>query len=374
MKIKQVKISLAITLLIILATLGSSSVVNGNVNNMGCSSGTPRDKHQQPFSCDSIWNMPIGANARYVPANIKPAEFISGDVDFYIVTTESDSLVPWYNPDSWLKGRCSSLSKGRNGYLYVPQDLIVPDATETETPNNSAAFLQPDGQTLIQMSPLARCETGGIVFGYVTPSYSHYHENIYGPGITGGHAGSGLSSIGGTVRLGELLPSDKALRHALKLEVYANKYLYNQPPGYRWPAVRADLYAYNDYYDQGKMQYGGSNPALVMGSLLAIAPQVTEESLKLETVPGRKLFFALQNYGGYIVDDTLWDNHAIAIENGAMEEFESKYGYSFNTNSGAFFNDVNKLFQALQIVDNNTPENIGGGGKPRQPLTTAIAN
>lgn len=373
MNAKQLKISLTIIFFTFVLTLGCSSPINSQASNNICSLGTPRDKHQQPFSCDSIWNMPIGTNAKYVPANIKPAGYISGDVDYYIVTTEADPFVPWYNPDSWLKGRCSNTGKGRNDYLHVPQDLIVPDATPEKTPNNSAAFLQPDGKTLIQMSPLTRCQPGGAVFGYVAPSYPHYHENIYGQGITGGHAGSGLSSIGGTVRMGELV-TDKPIRHALKLELYANQYLYNQPPGFRWPAVRADIYAYNDYYDEGKMQYGGTNPALVMGSLLAIPPQVNLASLNLQTVPGRKLFFTLQNYGGYIVDDTLWDNHAIAIEDGAMAEFAAKYQYSFDTDAGAWFNDINKLFQALQIVDNNHAENIGGGGKPLQPFATRIGN
>lgn len=370
---KIIKKQFVVTLVIISILVFWSSTANSNNLNHSCRDGSPRDKHQQPFSCDSIWNMPIGTNAKYVPANIGAAGFTSGDIDYYIVTRKEDPLVPWYNPNSWLKGRCSNLGKGRNGYIHVPQDLIVPDAGKVETPNNSAAFLQPDGQTLIQMSPLARCERGGTVFGYATPGYSHYHENIYGPGITGGHAGSGLSSIGGTVRLGELI-SPESIHHALKLELYAHQYLYHQPPGYRWPAVKADIYAYNDYFNEGKMQYGGSNSALVMGSLLAIPPEVTEASLKLETFPAQKLFFALQNYGGYIVDDTLWDAHAIAIENGVREEFEAKYQYSFNGDSGAFFNDINKLFQALQIVDNNNPENIGGGGKPRQLLTTKIGN
>lgn len=376
---KQTKISFLITLFVTLLITAYFSLANSqlsvatNVQRDICSDGTPRDKHVQPFSCDSIWNMPIGANAEYISANIQPAGHISGDVDYYITTSENDPFVPWYNPDSWLKGRCSNTGKGRNDYLNVPEDLIVPDATEEETPNNSAAFLQPDGKTLIQMSPLTRCEVGGAVFGYVSPSYPHYHESIYGPGILGGHAGSGLSSIGGTVRLGELV-SEQPIYHALKIEIYANQYLYNQPPGFRWPAVRADIYAYNDFYGDGKMQYGGSNPALVMGSLLAIPPQVTLESLKLETIPGRKLFFALQNYGGYIVDDTLWDSHAIAIEAGAMEEFEENFDYSFNNDSGAFFNDINKLFPALSIINNNTPQNIGGGGEPRQKFTTIIGN
>lgn len=370
---KLSKLTFIFTLLIILLFTSWSFLASSKSLNSACGMGKPRDKHQQPFACDSIWNTPIGANAKYVPANIQPAGYTSGDEDYYIVTTESDPLVPWYNPESWMPGRCSTIGKGRNGYLHVPQDLIVPDAIETNTPNNAAAFLQPDGKTLIQMSPLARCETGGTVFGYVTPSYPHHHENIYGQGITGGHAGSGLSSIGGTIRLGELI-SDQPIRHALKIEVFANKYLYNQPPGYRWPAVRADVYAYNNYYADGKMQYGGSNPSLVMGSLLAIPPQITEASLKLQTIPGRKLFFTLQNYGGYIADDTLWDANAIAIEQGINEEFASHYHYSFDSDAGSFHDDINKLFQALQIVDNNIPESIGGGGKPRQPLAPAIGN
>jgi hypothetical protein len=366
-------IYLLIAILSIVLTLKGIPMIAKSSSNL-CGSGTPRDKHQQPFSCDSIWNMPIGSEAKYVSANIEAAGFTSGDEDYYIVTSKDDPLVPWYNPSSWMQGRCSDIGKGRNSYLHVPYNLVVPDATETETPNNAAAFLQPDGQTLIQMSPLARCQPGGPVFGYIAPSYPQYHENIYGPGITGGHAGSGLSSIGGTIRLGELLPSTEPIRHSLKLELFAHKYLFSQPPGYRWPAVRADIYAFNNYFDNPNMQYGGTNPALVMGSLLAIPPSVTEQSLKLQTIPGRKLFYALQNYGGYIVDDTLWDANAIAIENGVREEFESAYDNYFNGFSGSFHDDINKLFQALQIVNNSSPENIGGGGKPRQPLAPPIGN
>ena len=36
----------------------------------------------------------------------------------------------------------------------------------------------------------------------------------------------------------------------------------------------------------------------------ALAPRHTEASLALKTAPGRKLFHALQDYGGYLVNDT----------------------------------------------------------------------
>ena len=111
-----------------------------------------------------------------------------------------------------------------------------------------------------------------------------------------------------------------------------------------------------------------------MGSLLAIPPSVSEDSLGLETVPGKKLFHALQDYGGYIVDDTAWDAHAIAVEKGVEEEFRGTYGYDFGDTSEPFYEDANKLFQALYVVNNNGPNSIGGGGKPRQPLAPPIGN
>jgi hypothetical protein len=340
-----------------------------NDNHGAANASRFRDKHLAPFSAHSIWNMPIGHKARYRPANFRAAKFTGGDTDYYIVTDLQDPLVPWYNPGNWGIGRCTG--KELNGYLRVPHDLIVPDATADQTPNNAAAFLQPDGRTLVQTNPLARCEAGGPVYGYPTPGYPETFEDIYGLGITGGHGGSGLSSIGGTIRQGELLPSTGAIRHVLKINVYAHRYLYHQPPGYRWPAVRSDDYAFKaDNPDR----YGGDNSALVMGALLAIPPTIKAVDLGLKTDPAKKLFYALQDYGAYIVDDTAWDAYAICIENGVESEFEQAYGYSFASDAGDFHDDFNRLVQALQIVDNNTAESLGGGGRPRQPLALPIGN
>jgi hypothetical protein len=35
--------------------------------------------------------------------------------------------------------------------------------------------------------------------------------------------------------------------------------------------------------------------------------------------------------------------------------------------AGPFYNDMVAIFQALQIVINNTPDTPGGGGTPLQP-------
>ncbi|MGL5804385.1 MAG: hypothetical protein ACRC11_02900, partial [Xenococcaceae cyanobacterium] len=250
--------------------------------------------------------------------------------------------------------------------LPIPDNLIVPDATSNpySTPNNPSAFLMPDGKTIEQFQPLARCQAGGNVHGWRNPWGG---VSIYGDGIKGTHFGSGLSAIGGSIRKGELI-NNLPIRHALKVNIWAERYLYysSKVKGFRWPADRADSYAAD--------RYRGKNPKLVQGTLLAIPPRISEASLKLQTQPAKKIFRALQNYGAYIVDDSHWDAYYFAVENNVPEEFRKKYGYDFEGNNNKFYEDAMKLFQALHIVDNNRPNNIGGGGKRRVALAPAIGN
>ena len=184
----------------------------------------------------------------------------------------------------------------------------------------------------------------------------------------------GLSAIGGTIRRGELIGPDP-IQHALKLNLFANQYLSytigaNGGLGYRWPANSADSYA--DPALGSPRAYEGTTPGLMMGSLLAIPPNATLESLGITTPAGEKLFYALQNYGGYVADDTGWDTHDIGVEHGVIEEFEAHYGYSFDGSSGSFYDDVMALFSNLHIIDNNSADNIGGGGAPRVPLAPEL--
>jgi hypothetical protein len=338
-------------------------------NTYGCGSGIPRDKFQQPFACDSIWNMPIGSNADYVSANIgSPGAAV--DTDWLIGTRESDPQVPTYMPGAWGEGRCTGTTPQQQAQwhpaaaemLHVPYELIIPDAQGIRTPNNSSAFLKPNGRTLVSFSVTARCQQGGPLYG------SWFGEqDIYGDGIAGGHGGSALSSIGGSIRNGELL-NDAPIPHALKLDIWGNWLYYNpnsQTPGYRWPAAFADFNAPN--------QYKGSNPALVMGSLLAIPPDVTAESLGLHSHAGKKLFQALQDYGAYIVDDAGWDYNYLCVESRAAQEYQAVNGYSIDDDK-ALQADFLKLIATVKVVNNNSPNSIGGGGIPRVSLASPIGN
>jgi hypothetical protein len=334
------------------------------VNSVNTAQPSKRDKFLWPFSSTSIWNMPIGSNAKYIPANIGKAHYAGVDQEYFFKLQAKDPMRPVYAPGAWGEGRCTG-TQPVGISLPVPDNLIVKDASKKpfSTPNNASAFLMPNGKTLVQLGPLARCQPGGSIYGW----RFYRDEDIYGQGIGGSHFGSGLSAIGGSIRKGELT-GKQPIRHALKVVIWGEKYLYysSKVPGRRWPAELADGNAAN--------QYHGKNPALVQGSLLAILPKVTAASLKLQTPAGKKLFSALQDYGAYVVDDAGWDGHHIAVEKGVPEEFKKAYGSNFEGTSGKFYDDYMKLFQALHIVDNNRPNNVGGGGKRRAALAPPIGN
>jgi len=316
-----------------------------------------------PFAQNSIWNQPIGSSALCADAGFTAASNISVDEDWWIVTSSSDPVTNVYNPNSWTQ-RCGGTVW--NSTTYFPSALLVPDAQPPNTPNYASAILQPDGRSIQQYEPTARCAAGGPLFGYQAPTV-----DIYGDGTLGGHFGSGLSSIGGTIRVGELAPTAGAIHHALKLEAWAQKYYYysSSRPGFRWPAIEADDYAAN--------QYHGTNPALTEGSLLVIPSTVDISSLGLATDAARKIALALQDYGGYIVDDTAWDGFGVCTEinpsSSVRAEFYANYGYQIDDQGTPFFTDLNTIFEALKVVDNNGPDNIGGGGTPLVPLAPPIS-
>src|SRR5439155_18800166 len=99
-----------------------------------------------PLSRDSIWNLPIGANAVYVPANIKKptAAGMTTDVDVLILTPNAPPTNVSYNGDAWSGGsRCNA----QGGVFFsapIPADFVVPGAgsgkPDGTTPNYATAI------------------------------------------------------------------------------------------------------------------------------------------------------------------------------------------------------------------------------------------
>jgi len=336
---------------------------------------TARDPLKWPFANYSIWNLPIGQNAKYVFANIiKATQWgMTVDPDIIILTPNDPETDIYYNSDAWSgKSRCNR----EGGLLFsgpMPANFVIPGAGNGNTPNYAGAILKKDGHTIVQGQPLARCTAGGVVTALV----QYPSVDLYGDGIVGAHGGSGMSSIGGTIRLGELTPSSGPIRHALKINLNGpNYYGSGTPAGYRWPAVKADSCVPGCYT--------GHNTAVKMGTLMALNASVDITKMGFETEPGRRLAWTFQNYGSYIVDSTGWNVYALETEqspDGDMtQEFEKSWGFSMTPQdrSDPFASDMDKIFLNLYAVDNwdattwkrvivSNGNEGAGGGAPRQP-------
>jgi hypothetical protein len=210
-----------------------------------------------------------------------------------------------------------------------------------------------------------------------------------GDGRLGAHGGSNLSTLGGTIRLGELRPGTQ-MHHALKVNVDSATSLGrctgNFNACFTWPAATADGYAANSGGGYGSAT-SNTNSAMKMGALLAIPANVNITTIGLQSVPGKMLAWTLQNYGAYIVDSRSGPGFDFSIEDGAAgskaDEFQADYGFPFDgrlgyltlTNSAGqptaqaqWVSDIRLIIDYLRVVSNNSPTSIGGGGTPLQAL------
>jgi hypothetical protein len=319
-----------------------------------------RDKFKQPFSSTSFWNMPIGSSAQFQWSPIT-----SGINSFWTdeepISMGGNVLKDAYENGNWpISGACS----GRKlpFQVPVPSGLTTHSATDIGNQANfSGAFLKSDGRTLV--------EAQGLVFrsNCVAMMIERSSHDIYGDGYPaiGGHGGSALSGVAGSLRVWEVQGNDP-IRHALKILVSSGD-LSASNGGYRWPARNAD-YGYEG-------RYNGSNPNLRMGSLLALAPNVNIDNLGLQTEFGRRLAWTYQNYGAYVVDElygSSWDPHTMTVELGVNAALDARYGSDLE--GGAIAQDLKKIMTNLSVVTNNGPSSVGGGGTPKQPLLPPIGN
>lgn len=331
-----------------------------------------------PFAWDSIWNMPIGDGAIYKPVGIQPGVYgLYAEEDLLILAPDAPLVNVIAHDADW------DSSRTRCGSIVSPIEVLmtgvpIPESFNTEpfytgsTPNHSAAILMPDGLTIRQTQPLHRCGVGGTVVS----QYNYPDDNIKtGDGIDGAHGGSALSSMGGVIRLGELVPNS-TIHHALKLVLDSRQYFYydetDETPGYRWPARWSDAGA--------DVDYGGQDPVFEIGALLALKPDFAVENLRLE--PAKIVARALRDYGGYTVDSSGWDAYYLTVEWGpdrrVLDEFEQTWGFPFispqlasctdTTDDACLWSkDMADIFTNLHVIDNNGPESIGGPGARRQP-------
>ncbi|KAF0129465.1 MAG: hypothetical protein FD155_2388 [Bacteroidetes bacterium] len=323
-----------------------------------------RDPIKWPFDKYSIWNVPIHNNAVYVASGLTQVNSNSFNVDEEVVIMRpiEPLMKVETNYADWSGGdRCPD--QGPTMFSApIPANYIYDNSVwQGSTPNAGAAILNEDGNRIMQTQPFAKCDT--------TYATSHYlwDENVCllkGECIYGAHGGSALSSIGGTIRVGEF--TSGAINHVLKINVWGKHFLSSSGNGYRWPSNHAD----GGYHQPNSFNYyGGSVPQMVMGSLLAIHKNIDINLLGLETAPGLIIAKTMQDYGAYIVDNTGWNNFAFVTETGpegiVRNEFHNLYGFGIeawdNLNNTAWGRDMKRILTSLYVIDNNDASNISGG-------------
>jgi len=342
--------------------------------------------------------MPIGSGAIYVPANLPAREddpndsktaaqagVPGADWERIVLKPTAPKTTINYSSAGWKKDangaqvdRCPSTTDPNPSQSHlpvtdvpIPSDFLVP----SDNGNDGAVFLMDNGHTLIQTQPFARCTAGQPG----TSLLAFPNEELFGDGRTGAHGGSKLSSLGGSIRMGELRPGQQGMHHALKVALFKQMAYYNcslTSECYRWPASTADGGAVSNYGSiiDPRNTTRTQNRAMKMGALLALPPSVDINTLGLSE-PGKQLAWTLQNYGAYIVDSYGGPVFGLDAESGPDGdkgvEFYSDYGFHITTYAGsgsAWTNDLQKIIPLLAVVDNNSPTSIGGGGTPRQPI------
>jgi hypothetical protein len=312
-----------------------------------------RSVYAWPFAWNSIWNMPIASTASYAAANLKTqASYEDETTDDYDSINPSDPLRTLTN---------ARLASGGIGPVSVHSD---PAMSANGQWNTCSAFLGADNTTVYQGQTTELTPGGNPTFGGVADN-TWSPENIKGDGTAGCSGGSGLSGVGGTLTLSDLTQPGP-ITHALKIALDGVINYSGANGGYRWPALNAD----GGFNDPGSGNfYGGSNPNVQQGSLLALPRSISPDSFSNPTVA--KLAAAAQDYGIYIVDTTATgsttDYSSIITNYNASAKLQSGLCSggpgcaAVSSRQTVIASQLESLIKDLAVITNNTPSTPGGG-------------
>jgi len=248
----------------------------------------------QPFAPDSIWRREIAADATYVDISDVTAdpEKAIDTVGLELVTLcSTDASAPLVNIERGNGWTPEQRAVTTGEVLY--QRHLSPDACSDVTfnPIGNGLFVLFDPETGTADLGIGgyRVPGGPLLNSAGDGRDAHGLDVFDGDGLIGYGRASLLPALGGLLRAGEL---DNGIDHALAVNLPTG--MLSKTQHFVWPARAADGTA--------DITYQGNNPALAMGTLLAIPRTVDLDSLTWRTPQGRVLAEAAQRYGWYVVD------------------------------------------------------------------------
>ncbi len=283
-----------------------------------------RDPSVQPFDTASLWNTPIGRDARYVPAGLRtPA--VGLDLVTVAAVGAGDPVAPVLSAD------CATAGKPRR----MPASVALPPTS----PSQTLAVVGRDGRTVDTWTAARRCGTslGGRYAG---------RTRLDGDGVPVGGSVAGLPGIGGALTAAEARGT-VPVRHALALLVPARRLA----AGPAWPAVRSD----------GTRATPRSGGAVRLGALLALPPAVAAR-LPATSPAGRVLVAALRDHGAYVAGVTPGDTVRLRATGGSADVLADVRLQA----------ELRAAVAALAVVADNAPGSVGGRGARRAPLAAPL--
>jgi hypothetical protein len=320
---------------------GSDPTGTSYVYNVNAIPATSRSQYMWPFAWNACWNMPISASATYAtawPAGTAPSTF---DYSTEAIAVENNSVLPSFPVKTFSDG-------GTNHSVYCD-----PNMTGNGAWNDTCTFLDVNGDQLWSGQTLELTAGGSPSLGGESTFNVNEGSIKTGTGQPGAHGGSDLSTLGGTLTQADLTGSGP-ITHAMKV-LFNGLMLYSSAgAGYQWPATTAD-YEYNDPANPNGNYYGGSNPLVVEGALLALPPSINPLTRYTDPLI-RRIATAMQCYGCYICDNTASGsgNYTSVVE--------MNYDAASSFNGGSTFNsDLLKMYGDLMVVTNSSSSTPGGG-------------
>ncbi len=344
-----------------------------------------RDPLIQPFEWDSIWNMPIGSDASYRPAGMTASKNGTTFQESVVILRPDAPPKPIYMTEvGWgldLPPRCSDVDSDKP--LFDGEELPIPDSFLTEgkeiyrNAGNVGVILDADGRTVWNTAPLHLCGEGLVASRIESPK-----DDLFGDGLVGGQPGSGMSSLGGTIRVADIEAG--RIPHAIKLAVDGRDYLSPEGGGFRWPAVRANDYVADN--SGGRCNFNGDDPALQLGTLLALPAGFDPSTMRTEM--GGMVARALVDYGGYVVSNPCDSVFGLVTEWGpdgrVLDTVEERFGIDVAAGTSPdcesddptcrYTKDMADIASALAIVENNAAETPGGPGTRVAPCAAPFAD